>query len=72
MKKLHKSLGLLVALMLLISMLAACASPEPATEVPVAEEPAAEEPAAEEPAVEGGKYTIGISNPSSQANTVPR
>jgi ribose transport system substrate-binding protein len=63
MKKLQKSLAVLIALMLFISLLAACASPEPATEVPAAEEPAAEEPAVEEPAVEGGTYTIGISNP---------
>ena len=63
MKKLQKSLALLVALMLFVNLLAACASPEPAAEEPVAEAPAVEEPAAEEPAVEGGTYTIGISNP---------
>lgn len=68
MKKLQKPLVLLVALMLIISMLAACTTPEPAVEEPAAEEPAAEEPAAvepetEEPAAEGAPYTIGISNP---------
>jgi len=63
MKKLQKSLSLLLALILFVSMLAACATPEPAVEEPAAEQPVVEEPAAEEPAAEGAPYTIGISNP---------
>ena len=72
MKKLHKTLALMLALLLFVSMLAACATPEPetpeveqpATEEVVVEEPEVEEPEVEEPEVGGGApYTIGISNP---------
>ena len=73
MKKIQKSLALLIVLVLFANLLAACApqdtaTEEPAAEQPAAEEPAAEEPAAEEPAAEepmgeGAPYTIGISNP---------
>jgi ribose transport system substrate-binding protein len=77
MKKLHKTLALMLALLLFVSMLAACAPSEPetpeveqpATEEVVVEEPEVEEPEVEEPEVEepevggGAPYTIGISNP---------
>lgn len=69
MKKLYKTLALLIVFVMLFGMLAACASEEPAAEEPAAEEPAVEEPAAEEPAAEepmlpeGAPFTIGISNP---------
>lgn len=49
----NKTLYLLLAAMMVLSMvLAACGSPAPATEAPAAEVPAVEEPAAEAPAVE--------------------
>ena len=66
MKKVQKPLVLLLVLMLLVNLLAACASTEteePAAEEPAAEEPVADEPEAEEPVVEAGPFTIGISNP---------
>jgi ribose transport system substrate-binding protein len=75
MKKLNKTLALLIVLIFVANVLAACATPATpeavATEAPEVEEPAPEEPAAEEteeaapaePAGDGAPYTIGISNP---------
>lgn len=59
MKKLTKTLSILVLLVIMVGMLAACAPK--AVEEP--ETPAVEEPAVEAPAETGAPFTIGISNP---------
>lgn len=68
-----KNLSVLLAIVMILALVAGCATQAPAAEeTPVADAPAAEEPAAEEPAAaeEKDSYLIGISTDSGfQART---